>query len=112
MRDRTRESLDPLGQRMPLRASRSCSQARDQLPRESRVCALQGDGEKTSAPFASYALGSREIEALIIIAAYAYVKLMNSKTVYLDAFSGLSGDMIVGALIDAGADATALDRAM
>jgi hypothetical protein len=37
---------------------------------------------------------------------------MNSKTVYLDAFSGLSGDMIVGALIDAGADATALDRAM
>lgn len=30
------------------------------------------------------------------------------KICYLDAFSGLSGDMIVGALIDAGTDATAL----
>jgi hypothetical protein len=34
------------------------------------------------------------------------------KTAYLDAFSGLSGDMMVGALIDVGADAAALDRAM
>jgi pyridinium-3,5-bisthiocarboxylic acid mononucleotide nickel chelatase len=34
------------------------------------------------------------------------------KTAYLDAFSGLSGDMIVGAMIDVGADVAALDRAM
>lgn len=34
------------------------------------------------------------------------------KTAYFDAFSGLSGDMIVGALLDAGADFTALERAL
>ena len=34
------------------------------------------------------------------------------KTVYFDAFSGLSGDMIVGALLDAGADFAALERAI
>jgi pyridinium-3,5-bisthiocarboxylic acid mononucleotide nickel chelatase len=33
-------------------------------------------------------------------------------TAYLDAFSGLSGDMIAGALIDAGADFAALERAI
>jgi len=37
---------------------------------------------------------------------------MAMKTAYLDAFSGLSGDMMVGALIDAGADAAALERAV
>jgi len=34
------------------------------------------------------------------------------KTAYFDAFSGLSGDMIVGALLDAGADFAALERAV
>lgn len=34
------------------------------------------------------------------------------KTAYFDAFSGLSGDMIVGALLDAGADFAALERAL
>ncbi len=34
------------------------------------------------------------------------------KTGYFDAFSGLSGDMIVGALLDAGADFAALEQAI
>ncbi len=34
------------------------------------------------------------------------------KSAYLDAFSGLSGDMLIGALIDAGADPVALERAV
>src|SRR5579875_2447603 len=33
------------------------------------------------------------------------------KSAYLDAFSGVSGDMMIGALIDAGADAAALEQA-
>jgi pyridinium-3,5-bisthiocarboxylic acid mononucleotide nickel chelatase len=34
------------------------------------------------------------------------------KTAYLDAFSGLSGDMLAGALIDCGADLAVLERAL
>ncbi len=34
------------------------------------------------------------------------------KSAYLDAFSGVSGDMMIGALIDAGADAAALAQAV
>ncbi len=34
------------------------------------------------------------------------------KSAYLDAFSGLSGDMMIGALIDAGADPAGLERAV
>jgi len=34
------------------------------------------------------------------------------KTAYLDAFSGLAGDMIVGAMLDCGADFVQLDRAV
>ena len=34
------------------------------------------------------------------------------KTAYLDAFSGLSGDMIVGAILDCGADFSAFERAL
>ena len=34
------------------------------------------------------------------------------KTAYLDAFSGLTGDMIVGAILDCGADFTELERAL
>src|SRR6202167_5887595 len=34
------------------------------------------------------------------------------KTAYLDAFSGLSGDMIVGAILDCGADFDELERAI
>src|SRR6266851_2441761 len=34
------------------------------------------------------------------------------KTAYLDAFSGLSGDMIVGAILDCGADFVELERAI
>ena len=34
------------------------------------------------------------------------------KTAYLDAFSGLSGDMIVGAILDCGADFADLERAI
>ena len=34
------------------------------------------------------------------------------KTAYFDAFSGLSGDMIVGAILDCGADFAELERAI
>jgi len=43
--------------------------------------------------------------------ACCYVKLKNMKNAYLDAFSGLSGDMIVGAILDAGAELAELERA-
>jgi pyridinium-3,5-bisthiocarboxylic acid mononucleotide nickel chelatase len=46
------------------------------------------------------------------MAASCYVKVKDMKTAYFDAFSGLSGDMIVGALIDAGADLPALEGAV
>jgi hypothetical protein len=36
----------------------------------------------------------------------------SKKICYFDAFSGISGDMTVGALVDAGADWTALERAL
>lgn len=35
---------------------------------------------------------------------------MNMKTLYLDIFSGLSGDMLIGALLDLGVDAHAFER--
>ena len=34
------------------------------------------------------------------------------KTAYLDAFSGLSGDMLVGAILDCGADFGEFERAI
>jgi uncharacterized protein (TIGR00299 family) protein len=51
-------------------------------------------------------------ERSILDSAVIYVKIRAMKTAYLDAFSGLSGDMIVGALLDAGAELDGLERAV
>jgi pyridinium-3,5-bisthiocarboxylic acid mononucleotide nickel chelatase len=55
-------------------------------------------------------VGATKRKFLILVVAPCYVKLSTMKTGYLDAFSGLSGDMIAGALIDAGADFDALEH--
>jgi uncharacterized protein (TIGR00299 family) protein len=49
---------------------------------------------------------------LIVIPPTCYVKDGKMKTAYLDTFSGLSGDMMVGALLDCGADFDEFSAAM
>jgi pyridinium-3,5-bisthiocarboxylic acid mononucleotide nickel chelatase len=49
---------------------------------------------------------------LIVIPLNCYVKVSEMKHAYLDTFSGLSGDMMVGALLDCGADFDEFNSAM
>jgi pyridinium-3,5-bisthiocarboxylic acid mononucleotide nickel chelatase len=57
-------------------------------------------------------IGPPGAEFLILSAPCYPCKGCAMKTAYFDAFSGLSGDMIVGAILDCGADFSEFERAM